>query len=186
MRAVDGSVAVVEVAGIGYGVQLTDSHAGALRRDEPIELATVLSVRDDGLTLFGFEDDAHRALFEILTGVSGVGPKLAMSVLSTLTPAEISQAVAGEDDAAFRRVSGVGPKLAKLMVVSLSGRVAPVAPTESGTADAARVAEVVTALTGLGWPRDQAEDAVAAVSSAGKSVALTLREALTRLGGPRA
>ncbi len=179
---------VVDVNGIGYLVSLTENHAALLSPGQEVQLDTVLVVRDDGFTLFGFADDGQRTLFDALTAVSGVGPRLAMAVLNTLTPAQISHAVLDEDDKPFRSVSGIGPKMAKLIVVSLAGRVALIAADDepkAAPADSAIVDEVVSALVGLGWRQDAAVKAVTEVAAPGKSVALTLREALVVLGGTR-
>ena len=81
-------------------------------------------MREDDLSLFGFATRAELEVFDLLRGVSGVGPKSALGVLSTLSPDEIARAVAVEDDAPFRKVSGIGPKTAKLIAVSLQGKLA--------------------------------------------------------------
>lgn len=179
---------VIEVGGVGFLVTVTESHARGLRVGDEARIDTVLVVREDGFTLFGFADTGQRALFDVLTGVSGVGPKLAMAVLSALTPGQISRAVADEDDVPFRSVSGIGPKMAKLIVVSLANRLpkfihADEVDAEQASADPAVQEEVVMALTGLGWHQEAAEKAVADVAAPGKSVALMLREALVSLGG---
>ncbi len=83
---------------------------------------TALVVREDDLSLYGFAEADELAVFDLLRGVSGVGPKSAMGVLAAMSPAELAQAVSLEDDGAFRRVSGIGPKTAKLIVVSLAGK----------------------------------------------------------------
>ena len=120
--AVSGSAAIVEVGGVGLQVTVTPDHALSLRVGSEASLRTALIVREDELALYGFADDEERSVFDLLRGVSGVGPKSAMGVLAALRPAEIALAVAQEDDAAFRKVSGVGPKTAKLIVVSLAGK----------------------------------------------------------------
>src|SRR5690606_21348703 len=99
---------------------------------------TALVVREDELSLYGFESTEALAVFDLLRGVSGVGPKSAMNVLGVLTPAQLAAAVAAEDDAAFRKVSGVGPKTAKLIILSLAGKLAAVsAPAPETAPDAA-------------------------------------------------
>ena len=85
-------------------------------------MRTALIVREDDLALYGFANAEGRAVFDLLRGVSGVGPKSAMGVLAAMEPHEIAAAVIAEDDAAFRRVSGIGQKTAKLIVVSLAGK----------------------------------------------------------------
>ena len=93
-----------------------------LRIGQEASLHTALIVREDDLSLFGFETRAELEVFDLLRGVSGVGPKSALGVLATLSPDDIARAVAAEDDAPFRKVSGIGPKTAKLIAVSLQGK----------------------------------------------------------------
>jgi Holliday junction DNA helicase RuvA len=156
-------------------------------------LHTALIVREDDLSLFGFATPEELTVFDLLRGVSGVGPKSALGVLATLTPVQIAQAVAAEDDAPFRKVSGIGPKTAKLIAVSLAGKL--IVPT--GTASAPTVSaagtiagSVVSALVGLGWNERvaaQAVDEAAAEATADErgSVQTLLRLSLARLGPQR-
>ncbi|NUU05585.1 Holliday junction branch migration protein RuvA [Leifsonia sp. C5G2] len=190
LSAVGGS-AVVEVGGVGFAVQLTPDHVLSLRVGEEAFLYTSLIVREDALQLFGFADREQQEVFELLNGVSGVGPKSAIGVLSVLSPDDIAAAVSADDDAPFRKVSGIGPKTAKLIVVSLTGkltasrrpaRVAKTAGAPSSVADS-----VLVALVGLGWPEKVASEAVAEVvgdtdEKQRDSVQSLLRLTLARLG----
>lgn len=188
----DGFV-VLDVGGVGYGVAVTSEQALAAREGDELALHTSLVVRDDALALYGFADRQALTTFEILLGVSGIGPRSALGVLSALTTQQIARAVADEDDAPFRRVSGIGPKTAKLIVVSLAGRLAPPAagpPPATESVAAPEVESVVEALVGLGWPERAAVDAVDTVvagtdPSARPGVPALLRLALAHLG-PRA
>jgi holliday junction DNA helicase RuvA len=184
---VQGSTAVVEVNGVGMAVQVTPQQALGLRVGAEAMLRTALVVREDDLSLFGFADADELAVFDLLRGVTGVGPKSAMGVLAAMTPAQIATAVATEDDAAFRRVSGIGPKTAKLIVVSLTGKL--IAPASAPVAVSAPVTvrdDVTVALVGLGWPEKTAAAAVdQALASAGDgelNVPVLLRLALAELG----
>lgn len=187
--AAAGTSVVIEVGGIGLAVQVTPQHALALRVGAEATVRTALIVREDDLSLFGFAEADELSVFDLLRGVTGVGPKSAMGVLAAMSPAEISHAVAVEDDAAFRKVSGIGPKTAKLIVVSLAGKmlVAPVA-RPAASARTSTVSENVTiALVGLGWPERVAvqavEDALAAATDADRTaVPALLRLALANLG----
>ena len=184
-----GTTAVIEVGGVGLAVQVTPQHALSLRVGAEAIVRTALIVREDDLSLFGFAEAEELTVFDLLRGVTGVGPKSAMGVLAAMSPAEIAQAVALEDDSAFRKVSGIGPKTAKLIVVSLAGKLA-VAPTARAAASPRRstVGENVTvALVGLGWPERVAmqavEDALADASDADRaSVPTLLRLSLAQLG----
>lgn len=184
-----GTSAVVEVGGIGLAIQVTPQHALGLRIGAEATLRTALIVREDDLSLFGFAGTDELAVFDALRGVTGVGPKSAMGVLAAMEPWEIVQAVAREDDAAFRKVSGIGPKTAKLIVLSLAGKVfvtagpKPAAPTKS----AAVSDNVLVALVGLGWNERVAakavDDALAvATDIEAMAVPALLRLALTKLG----
>lgn len=188
--SLSGGSAVIEVGGVGFAVQLTPEHALSLRVGENAFVVTTLIVREDSLALFGFPDREQLEVFELLTGVTGVGPKSAMGVLAVLTPDQIAAAVAADDDAVFRKVSGIGPKTAKLIVVSLAGKlavtrrasVAPAKRTTSSLGD-----NVLVALVGLGWPERVAAEVVAEVVAEHDenelaTVPALLRLALGRLG----
>lgn len=168
IRAATRDVLVVDVNGVGYAVTVSPVVAQAHDIGDPIDLLTSLIVREDSMTLFGFLSQQELTLFESLITVSGVGPKSALGVLSALSPAEVFSAVSSEDDSVFRSVSGIGPKTAKLIIVQLSGRLSAVVADEIKTSVSSVVTtsvavQVVTALTGLGWPEKIARDAVAAV-----------------------
>lgn len=183
-----GSTVVVEVGGVGLAVQVTPQQALALRVGSEARLHTALVVREDDLSLYGFAEADELAVFDLLRGVSGVGPKSAMGVLAAMSPTELAQAVSLEDDGAFRRVSGIGPKTAKLIIVSLAGKLG-MATTSRATATAAPSVrdDVTVALVGLGWPERTAaqavEDALASASDSDReTVPALLRLALAALG----
>jgi Holliday junction DNA helicase RuvA len=188
--AVTASSVVVEVGGVGLAVQVTPQLALTQRIGNEASLHTALIVREDDLSLFGFATRDELEVFDLLRGVSGVGPKSALGVLATLTPDDIARAVAAEDDVPFRKVSGIGPKTAKLIAVSLQGKLlAPAAA--SGTPGRAPVTSVtqnvVAALVGLGWNERAAAAAVdqaaaEATDDERTTVAALLRLSLARLG----
>jgi len=186
-----GGTAVIEVGGVGFAVQLTPDHVLSLRVGEEAFLHTSLIVREDALQLFGFADREQLEVFELLNGVSGVGPKSAIGVLSVLSPDEIAEAVSADDDAPFRKVSGIGPKTAKLIVVSLTGKIAvirrPARATKAAAAPSSVSDSVLVALMGLGWPEKVAAEAVTEVvadtdEAQRDSVQTLLRLTLGRLG----
>jgi len=178
-----GSLLVVEVAGVGYAVTVTPEHALSVRHGEVVLLHTAMVVREDDISLFGFQSREQLAVFDLLRGVTGVGPKSAMGVLAALSPADIAAAVVADDDAAFRKVSGIGPKTAKLIVVSLAGKLVDIRP--SAPVGAARGADVLVALVGLGYAERAAQaalDDVLAERPAERQTAVLLRAALQLLG----
>ncbi len=184
-----GTSVVIEVGGVGLAIQVTPQHALSLRVGSEATVRTALIVREDDLSLYGFAELDELAVFDLLRGVTGVGPKSAMGVLAAMSPAEVSHAVATEDDAQFRKVSGIGPKTAKLIVVSLAGKllVAPVAKTASSARSSSVAENVTIALVGLGWPERVAvqavEDALATASETERdAVPALLRLALATLG----
>lgn len=180
--AVGGTTAVIEVGGVGLSVQVTPQHGLSLRIGSEARVRTALIVREDDLSLFGFETDDGLAVFDHLRGVTGVGPKSAMAVLAAMAPADIARAVTLEDDAAFRKVSGIGPKTAKLIIISLAGKLAFVAPTAATTAAPASVTQsVVLALVGLGWPERTAIETVDDVAGSAAPADIATVPALLRL-----
>jgi Holliday junction DNA helicase RuvA len=187
-----GTVAVIEVGGVGLGVQVTPQHGLTLRIGQEAKLYTALIVREDDLSLFGFATPDELTVFDLLRGVSGVGPKSSLGVLSTLTPVQIAQAVAAEDDVPFRKVSGIGPKTAKLITISLAGKL--IVPSGANGAAVTTpdtvTGSVIGALVGLGWNDRVAAQAVVEASEAASaeeraSVQILLRLALARLGPQR-
>ncbi|BDV30612.1 Holliday junction branch migration protein RuvA [Microbacterium terricola] len=190
---VDAEAVVVEVGGIGLSVAVPAPTARAVHLGDEVHLHTHLVVREDALALFGFDSREELTVFTLLISVTGVGPKSALGVLSTLTVPQIADAVSADDDAPFRRVSGIGPKTAKLIVVQLAGKItaASAVTGSAGTATTPDViARVAQALMGLGWSERTAADAVATVAADAApadraSVPALLRLTLAALGPAR-
>jgi Holliday junction DNA helicase RuvA len=158
-RTVDGLV--VDVAGVGYLVSATPS---VLRRAEgasEVTVETYLHVREDALQLYGFADAAERALFVRLIGVSGIGPKVALAVVSSASPDELQRAIALRDSARFQAIPGIGKKTAERIVLELEGAIGEGVPVSVDGA----VPELVArdALVELGYSVVEAEQALAAV-----------------------
>lgn len=185
-----GTTVVIEVGGVGLSLQVTPQLALSLRVGSEASLRTALIVREDDLSLYGFGQADELTAFDLLRGVTGVGPRSAMGVLAAMDPAAIAAAVRLEDDAAFRKVSGIGPKTAKLIVLSLAGKLDGLAAAHSApTARASTTVSqsVTVALIGLGWPERVAlqatEDALARASKTEReAVPALLRLALAGLG----
>jgi len=191
--AVQGTTAVIEVGGVGLSVQVTPQHGLSLRIGSEALVRTTLIVREDDLSLYGFAETDELAVFELLRSVTGVGPRSAMGVLAVLDPNQVAQAIASEDDAAFRKVSGIGPKTAKLIVLQLAGKLA-VVPTARAAAPVAATPvrdSVLMALIGLGWPERTAlqgvDDAYASATDLEReTMPSLLRLALAQLGPQQA
>ena len=132
---VEPGALIVEVGGVGFAVAVPATLSQATRVGDEVHVHTWLVVREDALTLFGFATRDELAAFSLLLGVSGVGPKSALGVLSVLGVDQLAAAVANEDEKPFRPVSGIGPKTAKLIILSLTGKViAPVGAASIATA----------------------------------------------------
>jgi len=189
---VDTDSIVIEVGGVGLTVAVTPHVAAATDVGDDVHLHTNLIVREDALSLFGFESRDELVVFTQLLSVTGVGPKSALGVLAALSVTQIAEAVTADDDAPFRRVSGIGPKTAKLIVVQLAGKVVAPRSGSAPRADAAPgvAAQVTQALIGLGWSERAASEAVAsAVEEASPTeraaVPALLRLTLATLGPAR-
>lgn len=162
--------AVLEVGGVGLLVHATPTTLATLQAGDHARLMTELVVKEDSLTLFGFQDAAEREVFTTMLSVSGIGPRIALAVLSVYAPAEVSRAVAAGDDKVFSKVPGIGPKGARRIVLELAGKLvlpeegADDAATgqgaETGAGGPAWKPQVVQALSGLGWSEKDSEAAV--------------------------
>lgn len=184
---------VVEVGGVGMLVHTTPATAASCRRGGEASLATSLVVREDSLTLFGFYAAAERDMFETLQTVSGVGPRLALAMLSVMGPDELASALSTGDSKALTVIPGIGAKSAERLVLELRDKVGAVpgagAASQAGAPGAPEArepwrAQVTEALVGLGWSAKQASDAVervATTASADADIATHLRLALREL-----
>ncbi len=187
LDALEADRCIIDVAGVGYLVQASTRTLAALPR--PPELARVLIetvVREDAILLFGFADAAERDWFRLLTNVQGVGPKVALGILSALAPDAIAGAIAAADRAALTAISGVGPKLALRLLTELRDRApTPAAPSPLTPSPAALpLTDALSALANLGYRRAEAQPAVERVIArlgAEAGVDAVLREALREL-----
>ena len=171
------SVAVIECGGVAFKC-LTSMHTqrSLPRIGETATLYTHLNVREDALDLFGFSSKNELNCFKMLTGISGVGPKVALAILSELSPEGVAVAAASGDSKSFTRASGVGPKLGQRIVLELKDKVKKMAgtsgdlqltPAEAGVISASKNAEqAVQALIVLGYTQSEASQAVARLDSA--------------------
>ena len=180
---------VLTVGGVGLAVQTTPGTKARLRAGDEAFLATTLVVREDSLTLYGFETDDERELFEVLQTASGIGPKVAQAVLTTLTPDAVRRAIASNDLASLTLVPGIGKKGAERMVLELRDKLGIAHSSATGATVAWRDT-FTEALVGLGWSSSQADEAVVKLSAAhpdasDADVPSLLREALALLGKNR-
>ncbi len=164
--------AVLDVGGLGFGIAVPDSTLSTLPAPgAEVTLLTILHVREDALQLFGFASEMERALFERLLTVTGVGPKLALAILSGMPAASFLRAVADGSPRILTAIPGVGKRLAERLVVELRDRVdglagAAVATSAEAQGDRAVREEAVTGLVLLGLARAAADDLVTAAGRA--------------------
>ncbi len=177
------NVALIDVGGVGYEVELTSGTAAdlAARSGEAV-VFTHLIGREDAQTLYGFASLAERNLFRTLIKVSGVGPKLALALLSAVSPDQLAASIANGDAAAITSVPGIGKKTAQRLVVELRDRVAlsaAAAPVGQGP-----VGDAVLALVALGYRESAAARVIGEVGQAlgdGADVEALVKEALKRM-----
>lgn len=184
-RDLDGSV-LVEVAGIGYNVAVTERTLAELEPGSEAFLYVHHHVTETAETLFGFRAKDERITFQTLIKTNGVGPSIAMAVLATHPPTALVDIVANNDVAALTLVSGIGKKTAERMMVELRDRLSlPMLDTAGSSSSGSAVAEVREALAGLGYGTDEIRDALRDLPSDAPSATL-LRDALKSLGAKRA
>jgi Holliday junction DNA helicase RuvA len=169
--SVDTDSAVIDVGGVGYLVSASSRTLRDLVAGAEATMLVETIVREDAIALYGFLETAERDWFRILTTVQGVGARVALSILSTLSPDEIARAIAAQDRATLSRPAGVGPKLAARLATELKDKAAAfgVAPTskiaEMASMPAGSINEdAVSALVNLGYKRVEAFGAVARVT----------------------
>jgi len=179
--------AIIDVGGIGYQVFIPlNVFYGLPEIGAAVTLQIYTHVREDALQLFGFQDPAEKQLFLLLLGVSGIGPKLAVNILSGIPTQELSRALKEGDQVRLVAIPGVGRKLAERMIVELKDRFATLAPAgaESAKADGSSqlLLDAVSALVNLGYKRPEAEKMVREVLKKGDpSLENVLKETLRRM-----
>ncbi|HCN06023.1 MAG TPA: Holliday junction branch migration protein RuvA [Bacteroidetes bacterium] len=177
--SVRGMDVVLDVHGVGYVVSVPLSTLDVVsRRAENVTLLTVLQVREDSMTLFGFATDAERESFYLLTNVQGIGGRTAIGILSATSIADLRKNLVAGNAAALQRLPGVGKKTAERMIIELREKMIGVVPERQGAegADAVLAAgndaidDAVSALLALGFTRAAAEKAVSTVVDADTSL----------------
>lgn len=176
---IEDNALIVEVGGVGLRVFVPAPARVNAKAGEMIFLFTHLQVREDALTLYGFESQADRDLFNTLLGVDGVGPKVALSVLSTMTLDAIQRAIFADEGDLLSKVPGVGKKTAQKMALHLKDKLKPTDALAKVAAMADYDSEVLAALTALGYSVVEAQSAIQSLpKDAPKDVEERLRVAL--------
>ncbi len=167
---------IIDVNGVGYKVFASARTLGGLIIGNPVSLLIETVVREDAFLLFGFKDDQEQYWFNLLTNVQGVGAKVALAIMSSLTPSELTLAIASGDKTSLNRANGVGPKLAMRLITELKDKVKTIAIAPVGASDSKSsidsaisniaMEEAVSALVNLGYVRMMAMETVAKILSA--------------------
>jgi Holliday junction DNA helicase RuvA len=191
--ALEDGRCVIDVAGVGYLVHASSRTLAALPRPpEPAKLLVETHVREDAIQLFGFAETTERDWFRLLTTVQGVGPRVALSILSALAPRDLIGAIAARDQASLTRAPGVGARLAARLLTELKDKVGAM-PSSAGPGVAVpvvrpggTVGDALSALVNLGYRRPEAHATVARVTERlGANAALDaiIRDSLKELAG---
>ena len=170
------SAVVLSCGGVGYYAQCPASVAGALPGvGQETTLYTVMSVTENDVSLYGFATEEQQACFEMLTAVSGVGPKVGLAILSVMEPQRVALAISAGDHKAFKAANGVGPKLAQRIVLELKDKVAKgvvdgisledVAGAASGEPATQSASQAIAALVSLGYSQSEAALAISKIDA---------------------
>ncbi|MCD8048469.1 MAG: Holliday junction branch migration protein RuvA [Clostridia bacterium] len=182
----DEKGAVIDVNGVGYEVTMPLTDINKLpKAGGEVTVYTYLHVQEDAVALYGFSERDSIKYFKMLLGVSGVGPKAAISLLSALSPSDLAAAIISSDSKAIGRAKGIGPKMAQRIVLELKGKVdtSDAVYTSSPTSAAKMSADssAVNALIALGCSPSEAQKTVMAISGENMSTEDIIKEALRRL-----
>lgn len=188
----DPSFAVIDACGVGYKMTISRTTHDALpAKGSQVKLLTHLSVREDGMELFGFFTQEELAAFRLLIGVSGVGPKVAVSILSYLTPDKFALAVCSEDKKTLSKATGVGAKTAARIILELKDKLGADMPFtgDAGMPESAgtsaptgeNLSDAVEALSVIGYTRSEIISALRGIDTASMSVEEIFKAATKRL-----
>ena len=162
---------IIDVNGVGYLASASSRTLGSLSVGTEVSLLTIMSVREDDVSLFAFADAWEKEWFLTLTKVQGVGAKVCLSILSVLTPQQLSQALSAQDKASFCRASGVGPKLAARIVSELKDKIVTVPLNISAGSDTVAATAIDAPAQNVELPKntdyEKTEDAISALVNLG-------------------
>ena len=190
----EDSRAVIDVGGVAYAMTVSANTQSAISSktfngETDITLYTHLSVREDGIELFGFKDTDELNMFKLLITVSGIGPKAAMSLLSFLTPDGIATSIYNDDKKSISKAPGIGPKTAARIILELKDKLVAKPTTSTNTiqdifvnnTDSGKYNEAIDALIVLGFNRSAATEALKTVDTTSLELEDIIREALKKL-----
>ncbi|MGH2592562.1 MAG: Holliday junction branch migration protein RuvA [Anaerolineae bacterium] len=185
VESIDKDSLIVSVGGVGFRLRASATARELASRSRSVDLFTHLHVRENELALYGFASEEELTLFELLIGVSGIGPRLALSILAGAPPDRLRQAIASEEFDVFTHVTGVGLKTAKAVVFHLKDKIGGVPGAPGLVAFTEGDTEIIGALTTLGYSLAEAQAALASVPrDSGASLEERLRLALAYFTHP--
>ena len=181
--SINENYVVLAVGGFGIKVNISAAFASKLVNEDLITLVTYLNVREDALDLYGFKNESERNLFLMLISISGIGPKLAVSILSGVELEELKSNILSGDIKSLTSIPGVGAKTAKRIIIELKDKLSKTTTTELGFEDnfGSKISkDVLSALVGLGYSESIAIDAIKRINPANsdKSIESLIKEAL--------
>jgi holliday junction DNA helicase RuvA len=171
---------VIDCGGVGYDVKISLNTYTNIGTSEAIRVFTKLIVREDAQILYGFATKEEREMFNYLISVSGIGPNIAMVMLSSMVPEEIAYAIQTEDVVTIQGIKGIGAKTAQRVILDLKGKVMKIAGgiENSGASNNTNRFDALTALVSLGFDKKAAEKAIDKVDSGDLAVEILIKEAL--------
>ena len=181
--SINDNYVVLEVGGLGIKVNISANFASKLVNEDLITLVTYLNVREDALDLYGFKNDSERNLFLMLISISGIGPKLAVSILSGLELEELKSNILSGDIKSLTSIPGVGAKTAKRIIIELKDKLSKTTTTELGFEDnfGSKISkDVSSALMGLGYSESMVTEVIKKINPADsdKSIESLIKESL--------
>lgn len=186
----EGGLAVIDCGGVGYACATTNYTLSQLKKGTQAKLYTYLNVREDAMELFGFADQSELRSFKLLIGVSGVGPRAALSILSAVTPQQLALAVVTEDEKALTAANGIGKKTAQRVILELKDKLAGEEAFASGAKGGVSVAAAVphskkseaqAALAVLGYGSTEINAALKDIDVDALTLEDIIRQALKRM-----
>ena len=181
--SINDNYVVLAVGGLGIKVNISANFASKLVNEDLITLVTYLNVREDALDLYGFKNESERNLFLMLISISGIGPKLAVSILSGVELEELKSNILSGDIKSLTSIPGVGAKTAKRIIIELKDKLSKTTTTELGFEDnfGSKISkDVLSALVGLGYSESMATEVIKRINPANsdKSIESLIKEAL--------
>lgn len=176
--------AVIDVGGVAYKMTVSYNTFASMAGADRARLYTYLSVSENGIELYGFHNTDELEVYKLLTSISGVGPKAALSVLSILTPSQLQRAVAGDDVKAIAKAQGIGSKTAQLIILKLKDKLELYRSSDDEVTVAGggqNAADALEALVALGYTKADASKILGTMNVSAMSVEDIIREALKRM-----